>query len=115
MIPAICLTLVPEETESDNEFNAVPDPKLVMAEQQAHDVVDQSRSVGALPPSDVSATKNSIQAIEGDEVGAVNDVPVQEDGQDDNTEQAKHAPDNRVLEAVESTDLMVTSRPPAVI
>ena len=49
-----------------------------MAEQQTHDVVDQSQSVGAQSPSDVSATTNkrSFSQGEGDvEYGEDSGIP----------------------------------------
>ncbi|KAL9113070.1 MAG: hypothetical protein Q9227_002682 [Pyrenula ochraceoflavens] len=79
-----CLFLIPEEPESDDErLDGRLDPSLVMAEQQTHDVVDQSLSVGDLPPSDVPATQNSIQASGGDEVVGVDVASDRLDGQND--------------------------------
>ena len=40
-----------------------------MAEESAHDVVNQEQSVGDLSPSDASATKPNHQAIEGEGEG----------------------------------------------
>ena len=45
------------------------DPSLVMAEQSAHDVVNQKQSVGDLSPSDASASQTNHQVIRGGERG----------------------------------------------
>src|SRR5438046_1827690 len=61
-----------ERKTDDSETSRPTDPKIVMAEQSSHDVVNQTRSGGELSPSDVLASKPDNYTAGGDAGGVQN-------------------------------------------
>ncbi|KAI9836557.1 MAG: hypothetical protein M1819_001189 [Sarea resinae] len=94
------MSISDEDHSSDREclYSSETDSSIVMAEQSAHDVVNQPRSAGDASPSDVTANKTN----EPTTVGSVEDL--QRSTTNDKAQNHVSAPEAATIDATDRTN-----------